>query len=342
MFIIKARATYIGLLVFSLYDMNHDEIPELFIGWQNAEGYMEDCTMFRVGNGYEDSLVEYCILQINPKDQKIMSSDIYHLCENYYFYSYDGNNAILDYSLLWENPQVVDVDSSRWSMRVGDAMSDVEITMPQYQDIVESYMTDDMFTPIGKLMNAYNLKRYFDIDLNVPLEEVKNQNQLTEISDPEQDTDMNTDMEILFFVSVDAPDGYVNFRMGPSTENPILAEIPNGTLLPAYSINAAGDWYQVKYGEQIGFVARSQVAWNNEDGFNQYITDEAVRAAIGVPTTANATVEYSTPFWNDAASAYFVNVTVTGIGSDEGFVAAGEFEISEGWLGGGVLMWGKM
>lgn len=153
-------------VAFSLYDMNHDEIPELFVGWQNAEGYMENCAMFHVGNGYEDSLVEHCILQINPKDQKIMSSDIYHLCENYYFYSYDGNNAILDYSLLWENPQVVDVDSSRWSMRVGDAMSDVEITMPQYQDIVESYMTDDMFTPIGKLMNAYNLKRYFDIDLN--------------------------------------------------------------------------------------------------------------------------------------------------------------------------------
>lgn len=61
----------------------------------------------------------------------------------------------------------------------------------------------------------------------------------------------------LYTVIVSAPDGYVNFRKGAGLDYDIISEITNGEKLPVLSKD--GKWLQVKYGGEVGWVAKSQV-----------------------------------------------------------------------------------
>ncbi len=61
----------------------------------------------------------------------------------------------------------------------------------------------------------------------------------------------------LYTAIVSAPDGYVNFRKGAGLDYDIISEITNGEKLPVLSKD--GKWLQVKYGGEVGWVAKSQV-----------------------------------------------------------------------------------
>lgn len=268
-------------VAFSLYDINNDAIPELFIGYQNERGFMNDSYMFQVDSTNCVPVDPWPVVRIDPKEQKIQSCDM--LCENYPL--------------------------------------------------------------IGKLMNAYNLKRYFgigEVDANL---EASVQNAIP--TDVEDDAELEQDegwedWTVLYYLKVDAPDGYVNFRLGPSTENPIIAEIPNGVILPCYSSLVHDKWYQVGYDNQYGFVAASQVTRDGLVDYNPVITEQTVREALGVPAEATVTIEYGEAYYNEGAGCNFVCAVVTGTGDYNGYSATGEFEITEGWLGGGVLVWNQM
>lgn len=62
---------------------------------------------------------------------------------------------------------------------------------------------------------------------------------------------------ILYFVTVSAPDGYVNFRKGPGTDYEIIQAIDNGENMSVVEDN--GKWLKVVYNRQEGYVAASQV-----------------------------------------------------------------------------------
>ena len=61
-------------------------------------------------------------------------------------------------------------------------------------------------------------------------------------------------------VKVNAPDGYVNFRIGPGTNYSIITPINNGVELEVYETDSSGKWLKVYYNNQFGWVSKSQVS----------------------------------------------------------------------------------
>lgn len=61
----------------------------------------------------------------------------------------------------------------------------------------------------------------------------------------------------LYEVEVAAPDGYVNFRTGPSTDYEVITAIYNGETLEVNEEN--GNWLKVTFYGDTGWVAKSQV-----------------------------------------------------------------------------------
>ncbi len=64
----------------------------------------------------------------------------------------------------------------------------------------------------------------------------------------------------LYSVTVAAPDGYVNFRTGPGTDQNIIMPILNEEILPVYEESADGRWLYTEYQGSLGWVDSSQVA----------------------------------------------------------------------------------
>ena len=63
------------------------------------------------------------------------------------------------------------------------------------------------------------------------------------------------------FYQVAAPDYYVNLREGPSTDDSIIMEIPNGVLLAGgMNYDWCAGWNEIAFAGMTGYVASSQIS----------------------------------------------------------------------------------
>lgn len=90
----------------------------------------------------------------------------------------------------------------------------------------------------------------------------------------------------LYYVTVNAPDGYVNFREGPGTDYDIIETFSNGETLDV--VSDEGRWLEIAYFDDndrviYGWVASSQVTNMNEETYSdsEYIYEDAVNCSMG-------------------------------------------------------------
>lgn len=62
----------------------------------------------------------------------------------------------------------------------------------------------------------------------------------------------------MFRVKVAASDGFVNLRLGPTTDYEIIMQIENNEILSVYNCDEEKAWYQIVYQGKSGWIAASQ------------------------------------------------------------------------------------
>ena len=76
----------------------------------------------------------------------------------------------------------------------------------------------------------------------------------------------------------------------------------------------------------------------NED-YNSVITEKSVRESLGVPEDADVSISYSEEYYWRAGEINVTNVSVEGVGKDEGHFARASFDVSNGEMANNILMW---
>ena len=117
-------------------------------------------------------------------------------------------------------------------------------------------------------------------------------------------------LTVNYRVTVNAPDGGINFRNGPGTEYPLLQNsmIPNGTVLPVateYRNSQGKFWGQVTYNGRVGVVTMQQVDPIEE---NQGSASTIQSGAVADRLSMNRTAHTATA--DDASSASQMNTSL--------------------------------
>lgn len=69
------------------------------------------------------------------------------------------------------------------------------------------------------------------------------------------------------------------------------------------------------------------------------ITEKSVRESLGVPEDADVSISYSEEYYWRAGEINVTNVSVEGVGKDEGHFARASFDVSNGEMANNILMW---
>lgn len=218
--------------MFDLYDINNDNIPELFIS--SGTMWSQTGSIYTVFN---EKLVDIGILHRFNKyspSQKVL-------------YSYDltSGNLIFNYRQL-ENDLLINLIGGYSNSAMNYyVLNDKEISSEEYNKEVSKYEADD----------------YIEVGRKYKLDEATINSVLLNIEIPK---------EPLFTGIVNTEKDPLNVRKSPSTEAEIIGRLDKGSTVTVYS--EADGWCEIEYNGGIGYVSKEYIKINGDTENQQTIS----------------------------------------------------------------------
>ena len=241
--------------MFDLYDINNDNIPELFIS--SGTMWSQTGSIYTVFN---EKLVDIGILHRFNKyspSQKVL-------------YSYDltSGNLIFNYRQL-ENDLLINLIGGYSNSAMNYyVLNDKEISSEEYNKEVSKYEADD----------------YIEVGRKYKLDEATINSVLLNIEIPK---------EPLFTGIVNTEKDPLNVRKSPSTEAEIIGRLDKGSTVTVYS--EADGWCEIEYNGGIGYVSKEYIKINGDTENQQTISisDNEILKAVRACSHKNSIKNHS-------------------------------------------------
>ena len=258
--------------MFDLYDINNDNIPELFIS--TGISHANDCLIYTVLNGTLQKLERYDGFTYGGFGTINCSSSIQTI-----FSSWSGMGCYFaDYYKIQDNKfihtlkayNIFDFDSKNTTYKINDEI----ITVEEYNKEVSKYEADD----------------YIEVGRKYKLDEATINSVLLNIETPK---------EPLFTGIVNTEKDPLNVRKSPSTEAEIIGRLDKGSTVTVYS--ETDGWCEIEYNGGIGYVSKDYIKVNLNTSNSIISTKDVINnltcsSQLQDVTIANTTYNYNP--WN--------------------------------------------